>query len=108
LTNRRTAVRVPPEVGKPDGLTIDAEGGIWVAIYGGSAVHRYSADGKLEDVVSLPCSHVTAVTFGGPDLRDLYITTSRENLPDGAEPDAGSMYRTRAGVTGQATLVFAG
>jgi sugar lactone lactonase YvrE len=108
LTGRRVAVRVPPEVGKPDGLAIDSDGGIWVAIYGGSAVHRYTPAGDLDEVVHVPCSHVTAVTFGGPDLQQLYITTSRENLPEGAEPNAGSVYRTRAGVTGQPTNVFAG
>lgn len=108
LSNRRTVIHIPPETGKPDGLTVDADGGIWLAIYGGSAVHRYTAGGELDEVVHLPCSHVTAVTFGGPDLRDLYITTSRENLPEGAEPDAGSIYRTRATVAGQPTLTFAG
>jgi sugar lactone lactonase YvrE len=106
--DRRVLVLVPSDVGKPDGLAVDAEGGIWVAIYGGASVHRYTPAGELDEVIAIPASHVTAVTFGGPDLHELFITTSRENLPEDAEPNAGSVYRARAGLAGMPTSTFAG
>ncbi|GGM02447.1 SMP-30/gluconolactonase/LRE family protein [Nakamurella endophytica] len=108
LSNRRVFVTIDPDAGNPDGLTVDAEGGVWVALYGGGAVHHYTADGRLADVVELPASQVTSCTFGGDDLRDLFITTSRENLDDGDEPLAGAVFRTRPGVTGQPVRSFAG
>ncbi|MCE1177730.1 MAG: SMP-30/gluconolactonase/LRE family protein [Micrococcales bacterium] len=90
--------------GMPDGLTVDAEGGVWVALWGGSAVRRYSPDGELTAEIALPVSQVSALTFGGPDLATLFITTSRESLPDGQEPDAGSVYAARPGVRGLPVL----
>ncbi|MCL6538916.1 MAG: SMP-30/gluconolactonase/LRE family protein [Acidothermus sp.] len=108
LTRRRVLVEIPDDDGVPDGLTVDAEGGIWVALYGGGAVHRYRPDGVLDHVIRLPVSRVTACTFGGADLRDLYITTSREGLPDGAEPGAGALFRARPGVLGRLPRTFAG
>ena len=92
----------------PDGLTIDAEGGVWVALWEGGAVRRYAPDGTLDAVVSLPCGLVTACTFGGPDLDELFITTSRLGLPAGADPAGGSLFRCRPGVRGRAVREFAG
>ncbi len=108
LTGRRTWVQVPPEEGLPDGLTVDAEGGVWVALAGGSAVRRYSPDGALDAVIELPVRKVTACTFGGPGLRQLFITTSREGLKPGDEPLAGSLFRAVPGVAGRPVLEFAG
>ncbi|MGH8890914.1 MAG: SMP-30/gluconolactonase/LRE family protein [Acidothermaceae bacterium] len=106
LTGRRTLVAIPD--GIPDGLTVDAEGCIWVALYAASAVHRYRPDGVLDGVVELPVSQVTACTFGGEHLDELFITTSRENLPDDVQPDAGAVFRCRPGVLGRAVSAFAG
>lgn len=92
----------------PDGMALDAEGGIWVAIYGGSAVHRYDPAGRLDAIVGLPVSQVTACAFGGPALDELFITTSGQDLPAGAEPAAGALFRLRPGVTGLSAGVFAG
>jgi sugar lactone lactonase YvrE len=93
----------------PDGMAIDVEDGIWVAFYGGGAVHRYDANGELSEVVEVPgASQVTACTFGGEDRRTLFITTSRENLAEDQEPDAGSVFRYEAGVAGAAPHPFAG
>src|SRR5690606_22899436 len=64
----------------PDGLTVDAEGGVWTALADGGAVWRYSPDGKLDAVIELPARTVTACAFGGADLDELFITTSREGL----------------------------
>mgnify|MGYP002716929000 FL=1 len=101
-------MRIPEDAGHPDGLTVDAEGGIWTALNGGSAVHRYSPEGELTEVIELPFRQITACTFGGPDLDRLFITTSRENLPDDEEPAAGSIYAVEPGVRGMQPLAFGG
>jgi sugar lactone lactonase YvrE len=93
---------------RPDGLTVDSEGGVWVALSNASAVRRYTVDGALDEVVELPVTKVTACTFGGPRLDELFITTSREGLDTGAEPAAGSLFRARPGVTGLPVREFAG
>lgn len=92
----------------PDGLCVDAEGGVWVACYGEGQVRRYGPDGRCEQVVELPVTNVTACTFGGHDLRTLFITTTRENVPEGEQPEAGSVFATRPGVTGLAVAEYAG
>src|SRR3954454_925125 len=107
LTNRRTLVEVPDE-GNPDGLTVDAEGGVWTALYGSSAVHRYGPDGRLDEVVEVGATQVTACTFGGEALDRLFITTSRENLKPGEEPAAGSLFSVVPGVRGLPVREFAG
>jgi sugar lactone lactonase YvrE len=94
--------------GLPDGMAIDADDGLWVALWGGSAVHRYDAGGRLDLVVDLPVSQVTACTFGGPDLTTLFITTSRQGVPDGEQPDAGAVFRYEADVRGAPVHPFAG
>jgi sugar lactone lactonase YvrE len=105
LTNRRLFVDTEA---RPDGLTVDADGGVWVALSNGGAVRRYTPDGVLDAVVELPATKVTACTFGGPRLDMLFITTSREGLAEGVEPQAGSLFRAEAEVTGQAVREFAG
>ncbi|SDS13673.1 SMP-30/gluconolactonase/LRE family protein [Microlunatus soli] len=94
--------------GAPDGMAIDTEDGIWVALWGGSAVRRYSSDGRLTAVIDLPVSNVTACTFGGPDLRTLYITTSRQGLADGEQPEAGAVFVAEPGFTGTTPYAYAG
>jgi len=107
LTGRRPFVRLPGDA-HPDGLTVDAEGGVWVALYGAGAVHRYTAAGVLDEVVRVPTPQVTACTFGGPDLDQLFITTSQEGLAAGEDPFAGSLFRADVGVTGLPVREFAG
>jgi sugar lactone lactonase YvrE len=106
LTGRRPFAEV--DGGMPDGLTVDAEGGVWVALWGGGAVHRYAPDGALSEVVPLPVTQVTACTFGGADLAELYITTSREALADTEQPVAGSLFRAEPGVRGRPVRPFGG
>ena len=89
-------------------MTVDAEGGLWVALWGGSAVHHYSPAGELLDTLALPVTQVSACTFGGPDLDELYITTSAEGLPQGAQPQAGALFMARPGVRGLPALPFRG
>lgn len=105
LSERRRFVEV---AGGPDGLTVDREGGVWVALAGGGAVHRYTPEGVLDEVVSLPVTKVTACTFGGPDLDHLYITTSREHLAPDVEPRAGALFTCTPGVRGLPVREFAG
>jgi len=110
LSNRRRFTDVPAAIGMPDGLTIDAEGGIWVALWGGGALHRYLPDGRLEAVVRVPASQVTSLAFGGADLDVLYITTAHEDFTAGdleAEPHAGDIFCCTAGVAGRAPFRFA-
>jgi sugar lactone lactonase YvrE len=105
LTGRRPFVRFP-EDGNPDGLTVDAEGGVWVSLFGGGAVRRYTPQGRLDAVIEIPTPQVTACTLGGPDLDRLFITTSAENR-DG-DPVAGSLFAVDVGVRGLPVREFAG
>lgn len=105
--HRRPVVIIESELGSPDGLTLDAEGGIWVALWDAAAVHRYTPEGALDAVIKLPTSRVTACTFGGLQLDELYITTSALGL-DGREDTAGALFRAIPGVCGTPTACFAG
>jgi sugar lactone lactonase YvrE len=107
LTGRRPFVHLSDD-GNPDGLTVDAEGGVWVALYGGGAVHRYTPAGVLDGVVEVPAAQVTACAFGGPRLDQLFITTSREGLAPGHDPLAGSLFRADVGVAALPVREFAG
>ena len=100
LLNRRPFVSIPEGVGNPDGLWVDERDGVWVALYGGSAVHHFDSSGGLQDVIEVPATQVTSCTFGGPNLDTLFITTSRENLAAGDEPSAGAVFSAPVGVRG--------
>lgn len=108
LTGRRTFVAIAAQTGWPDGLTVDSEGGVWVALNQGGVVHRYRPDGTRDEVITLPTKQVTACTFGGERLDELFITTSREGLAPGDDPVAGSLFRVKVGVSGQPVREFAG
>jgi sugar lactone lactonase YvrE len=109
--SRRTLVEIPKAAGMPDGLTVDADGYVWVALWGGSALRRYSPDGVLERELRLPVSQVTSCAFGGPDWADLFITTASWDLDASQrrkEPHAGAIFAARPGVLGQPTRRFQG
>jgi sugar lactone lactonase YvrE len=106
LAGRRAVIPVAPDRGVPDGLTVDAEGGVWVALFGGAAVHRYAPEGTLEEVLELPVSSVTSCTFGDADLATLYVTTATRGAAH--EPLAGALFACRPGVAGLAATPFAG
>jgi sugar lactone lactonase YvrE len=109
ISNRRPVIQIDPAEGAPDGLCVDAEGYIWVAIWGASEVRRYSPAGVLDSRVRLPVSQVTSVCFGGDDLSDLYITSAAAGLGDEQlEPKAGALFRGRAGVKGRPSFRFKG
>ncbi|TFV46261.1 SMP-30/gluconolactonase/LRE family protein [Blastococcus sp. TF02A_35] len=107
LTGRRPFVAMSDEQ-NPDGLTVDTEGGVWVALYGGGAVHRYDPSGRLDAVVEVPTAQVTACTLGGPGLDELFVTTSRQGMDPGEDPLAGCVFRVDAGVRGLPARTFAG
>ena len=90
-------------------MTLDDEGYIWVALWGGGAVRRYAPDGWLDRVIDVPTSHVTCCTFGGADRDQLYITTAHDGLSDDTlsrQPHAGAVFQCAVGVTGPAPSRF--
>ena len=105
LTSRRVFATVD---GLPDGLTTDALGGVWVALSDRSAVHRYGPEGELDAVVDVAARKVTACTFGGRELDELFITTSQEGLKAGEDGAAGSLFKVVPGVGGLPVREFAG
>lgn len=103
IGDRRRFLDVSDRGWWPDGMTVDVDGGFWVALGRSGAVHRYRPDGSLDAVVELPTTHPTSVTFGGPDGDELFITTSWFDVPAddrAAEPLAGAIFRCRPGVGG--------
>jgi sugar lactone lactonase YvrE len=108
IANRRRLIDVEPAAGQPDGLVVDRDGCIWVALWEGWAVRRYAPDGKLLGVIELPVARVTKCAFGGPDLDDLYITTASPDRPAPDQPNAGGLFRARPGVAGLPPTPFAG
>jgi len=106
VAGRRAVVAVDAELGTPDGLAVDAEGGVWVALWGGGAVHRYGPDGALEERLELPVTNVTSCCFGGRDLGTLYVTTAARGAAH--EPLAGLLFACRPGVRGLPATPFAG
>jgi sugar lactone lactonase YvrE len=111
LDNRRLLTAVEVEGAVPDGLNVDAEGCVWVALHGGWGLNRYSPQGELVAEVRLPVAKVTSCCFGGPELRDLYVTTRRDGLSDAEvarQPLAGALLSLDVGVAGLPTDAFAG
>ncbi|EFL31878.1 calcium-binding protein [Streptomyces viridochromogenes DSM 40736] len=107
VSGRRTLAEIEDGAGFPDGLTVDAEGCVWVALWEGAAVRRYTPDGELDRVIPLPVPRVTACAFAGPDLTDLYITTARVGLA-APPPLSGSLLVVPGAGKGLAQPAFAG
>ncbi|WP_335937986.1 SMP-30/gluconolactonase/LRE family protein [Streptomyces sp. PTD5-9] len=105
--NRRPFAVVEEGAGFPDGLTVDADGAVWVALWDGAAVRRYAPDGSLDRIVELPVQRPTACAFGGADLRDLYISTARVGLA-APHPLSGSLLVLPGAGQGMAGTPFAG
>jgi sugar lactone lactonase YvrE len=111
IANRRTLVEIDPNDGLPDGMTVDAEGGIWVCLFGGAAIRRYTPDGTLDEHIPLPTTNPTSLVFAGPVLDTLYITTARHRLAPAqlaTEPLAGTVLTLDPGVKGLPGNRFAG
>ena len=110
ISNRRTVVKVPE--GYPDGMTIDSEDKLWVALYGGYGVAKFDPlTGKLLSKVNVPAPNVTSCAFGCDDLKTLYITTATENMKkEDLEkyPQAGGVFSIPVGVKGVPANFYTG
>jgi sugar lactone lactonase YvrE len=109
VDDRRCFVEIEPRCGKPDGLTVDSLGYVWVALWGGSAVRRYSPEGELDRVLDVPATHPTACAFGGPALTTLFVTTASLPLSDterANQPNAGRILVLDVDVTGRAPNLY--
>lgn len=103
ISDRETFIDCSDFKGMPDGIAVDAEGGLWVAEFGGGAVHHYAADGTHLDRISLPATQVTSCAFAGPDLDQLVIITTKRLLSDddrAAQPHSGDLFVLTPGVRG--------
>jgi xylono-1,5-lactonase len=103
LTNKRVFVRIEDGAGYPDGTTVDQEGCVWIALWGGWGVRRYSPQGQLLTTVRLPCANVTKIAFGGPNLRTAYVTTAWKGMKQeerAAQPLAGDLFSFEAPAPG--------
>jgi sugar lactone lactonase YvrE len=106
----RTAVTIPPDLGTPDGMSIDEEGMLWIAQWNGFGVYRWNPDsGKLLDKIEVPVPQVSSCAFGGANYDQLFITTAKENFSIESlkkYPDSGSVYIAQPGVRGVKKNVF--
>jgi sugar lactone lactonase YvrE len=105
----RILITVPEDAGAPDGMTVDAAGDLWVAIYGGGRVNRYAPDGSLREVYPIPAQQCTCCAFGGPGLHRLFVTTATEGWTGErrrAEPAAGLVYWLDTDATGRPAMPF--
>jgi sugar lactone lactonase YvrE len=111
IANRRPFIEIPEGAGSPDGMTLDEEGYLWVALWDGWGVQRYTLDGRPDLRVDVPAAETSSCTFGGPDLDQLFITTAQEGFPPGGKPDqphAGSLFACRPGPRGRPPFKYRG
>jgi len=109
IKNRRVFASISPDEGMPDGIAVDAEGGVWVAHWDGWCISRFAPDGRRERKIDVPAQRPTCPTFGGNDLRDLYLTSSAADLPEDSlarAPHSGGVFRLRTDVAGPKTVRF--
>jgi sugar lactone lactonase YvrE len=109
IERRRPLVALPEDAGFPDGLTVDAEGFVWLALWGGAALRRFDPEGRLERTIPLPVTHPTSCAFGGRGLDELYVTSARRPLSADErqrQPMAGGLIRLRPGVVGRPASLF--
>jgi xylono-1,5-lactonase len=112
ISNKRLFLQFSKEEGSPDGMTIDAEGGLWIAHWGAGKVTRHDySSGRLLRTIDLPCSQVTSCAFGGAELRTLYITTASTGLSEQQlerEPLAGGLFALDLDIAGVPANLFLG
>jgi sugar lactone lactonase YvrE len=109
ISDDRVLIKVDEDVGVPDGLTVDAAGDLWVAIYGGARVQQYSPEGVLRQELRVPAEQCTSCAFAGPGLNRLYVTTATEGWSDEqrrADPSAGIVYRFDLSASGRPAAPF--
>jgi sugar lactone lactonase YvrE len=104
---REIHISCDPAEGAPDGMTCDAEGGLWIGFYGGSRIARYHPDGRFDRAITLPTPQITNVAFAGADLTRMFVTSAGDGRPD--DPFAGALFEvTGHGATGLAPGLYAG
>lgn len=111
LINKELFIRFEGDQGFPDGMTVDSEGGLWVAHWGGGRVSRFFVDGSLDFSLTIPVMQVTSCCFGGAALDELYITTASINLSDESrlqQPHAGGLFVAKQHIKGMSSLSFRG
>ncbi|HUP67206.1 MAG TPA: SMP-30/gluconolactonase/LRE family protein [Sphingomicrobium sp.] len=109
--NRRVFLEFGEGDGYPDGITVDAEGCLWIAFWDGAAVRRFAPQGDLLETIEMPIARPTSCAFGGPNLDRLYVTSASIELDETAlrmQPNAGGLFMVTPGVRGVADLPFAG
>jgi sugar lactone lactonase YvrE len=108
-SGRECHIQVDENSGFPDGMAIDIEGGLWIALWGGGAVNHYDPSGRLVESIVVPgVSQVSSCAFGGPNNKTLFITTSRQGLSDDQEPDAGALFAIEVSTSGAPLFQFSG
>lgn len=100
IRNQRVFARFSEKDGMPDGATLDAQGRLWSALWDGFAVVRLGEDGSIAERIELPTGKVSSVTFGGDNLKDMYITTAGGHAPSEGDAAAGALFRVRMDVGG--------
>jgi D-xylono/L-arabinono-1,4-lactonase len=100
LSNQRLFARFSEADGLPDGATLDADGGLWSALWDGGSIVRLLPDGKIDRRIIVPTSQVSSLTFGGDDYTDIYITTAGGNTKGEADPFAGGLFRAKSRIPG--------
>jgi sugar lactone lactonase YvrE len=111
ITAKQPFIQIEEGAGWPDGTAVDAEGALWVALFGGSSVRRYAGNGMLIETIAVPCADATKVAFGGEDLKTIFVTTAKaesameETCSEGA---AGALYACSVDVPGLPQHGFAG
>lgn len=109
LSNKKEWLKFSGDAGLPDGMTTDAEGFVWIAHWGGSRISRWSPDAKLDREIRLPAPQITSITFAGPDLNRMFVTSAAKGLDRKKETFAGSLFEVDAGgVRGLLPGQFAG
>jgi sugar lactone lactonase YvrE len=109
--NRRVFLEFGEGDGYPDGMTVDAEGCLWIAFWDGSVIRRYAPQGDLLETIGMPVTRPTSCTFGGPDLDRLYVTSASIGLDETAlrmQPNAGGLFMVTPGVQGIVDVPFVG
>jgi D-xylonolactonase len=97
ISNRQVFLKFTREMGSPDGMTVDAEGYVWIAHWGGSRVSRYTPDAVLDRTIPMPASQITSCTFAGPELDRMFVTSAAKDRDRNDEPLAGSLFEVDPG-----------
>jgi sugar lactone lactonase YvrE len=106
-TDKAPFIRFGEADGYPDGMTVDSEGHIWVAHWGGGRISRFTPDGELDRAIALPARQVTNITFAGPDLDRMFVSSAAISLDD-PTPYDGGFFEVDSGVRGLPTNLYAG